>query len=586
MTHGIPERQGRGATMRAPSAEPGRRRILRAGAAAAIVLGAGACARIPVSSGIVATPIGQAQDGSAPYVQPRPPAPGADPAQIVEGFVRAGVGADDDYAIARSYLTAQARDAWNPRSGVTVYAADTGSATPSAGAPGEITMRVLALAQVDALGVRTALASPSQREIDIALEQVDGQWRISRPPAGIFLSEPVFEILFTPGRLYHLDAAGRRLVPDVRWVAAQEQTQALLRHLGGRPAPFLADAVRSAVPAQLATEGTSISTAGAGELRVDVPSVVRTLPAERRRLAVTQILATVRSLHLLGDVRIMSDGADLTHEEDAGLHRPLPGHRALGAAEHGIVALADGIPGAAPVQLVPALGDRVVLDPCASAAAGRAAALGADATSVLLCPLEAAGDVREVALGAPGAPPRCDDTGRVWTARRDGTPALLALAAQGPELDAEIEALWLQGRETVGLDISADGTRMLVVSALEGATRLDLCAVVRDDAGAPLSVTDPMPVTLAVDSILQATWYDETSVAVLGTVDDAQGRALVHDLAGTSDPMPDPPMGTTRLAGSAMSGVAYCSDESGALHRGDGTAWTRLALSARCPSFY
>lgn len=568
------------------TARPARRRILQAGAAAAVALGAGACARIPVSSDISATPVGQAQDGSAPYVQPRPPSPGADPSQIVEGFVRAGVGADDDYAIARSYLTAQASDAWDPRSGVTVYAADTGTATPNPGAPGEITMRVMALAQVDALGVRTALSSPSQREIDIALEQVDGQWRISRPPAGVFLSEPVFEILFAPGRVYYLDPALQRLVPDVRWAAAQEQTQALLRHLGGRPAPFLADAVRSAVPAQLATEDSAIRTTGSGELRVSVPAAVRALPSERRRLAVTQILATVRSGQLLGEVRISSDGVDLTHEEDTSLHRPLPGHRALGAAEQGIVALAEGAPDAAPVRLVPALADRAVSDPSASAAAGRAAALGSDASTVLLCPLEEADGVREVALGAPAAPPRCDDTGRTWTARHDGAPSLLVLSPHGPEQDQEVEVPWLAGREVMGLDLSADATRLLVISSREGVTELDLCAVVRDEDGAPRAVTEPMPVALPVDSIIQATWYDEASIAVLGTVEDAQGRALVHDLAGTDDPMPDPPTGTTRLAGSALSGVAYCSDESGALHRSDGTAWTRLALSARGPSFY
>jgi len=56
-------------------------------------------------------------------VQPDGPTTGATPDQIVRGFIRAGAGAgfDDDHAIARSFLTLNVKDDWQPDSGVEVY---------------------------------------------------------------------------------------------------------------------------------------------------------------------------------------------------------------------------------------------------------------------------------------------------------------------------------------------------------------------------------------------------------------------------------------------------------------------------------
>ena len=47
-------------------------------------------------------------------IVPEGPAPGAEPAAVVSGFLRAGAGFDDDHAVARSYLTTEASSVWNP----------------------------------------------------------------------------------------------------------------------------------------------------------------------------------------------------------------------------------------------------------------------------------------------------------------------------------------------------------------------------------------------------------------------------------------------------------------------------------------
>lgn len=570
----------------APSAaKVGRRALLRSATAGGAVLGAAACARIPASSGIGSVPVGVAQGGTAPYVQPRPPSPGASPAQIVAGFVQAGVGADDDYAVARSYLAPKARAAWDPSASVTVYAGAQGISTVERAA-GEIALGVEAVGQVDGMGVRTVLASPSQRSIDVQLEQVDGQWRIATPPAGILLSEQVFEILFTPGRLYFLGSRERHLVPDVRWVPSREQAVTLLRHLGGGPAPFLEGAVHSAVPSALATEPATVGATDSGRVRIEVPVAVARLRSDRRGAAVAQILASIRSLSLLGDVDALSDGGLLAVPADLAIARPLEGHRALAAAGTGIVALADDPAGNPPVQLVPALAGDALRGPSLSADSAIAAALRPDRSALVIAATAPDAGVREVAGGQILLAPSIDDLGRVWTAPRTGAGGLLVLSSGGPAEDVVVDVPWLEGRELVSLDLSADATRLIVVSALDDEHRLDLCAVVREPSGAPRGVTEPVLVITTMPILRQATWYDEASVLVLGEMPDGAPRGALVELAGAVEQLPVLPAGTVHLAGTALSGVSYAADDEGALHRTDGATWAPIAATGRDPSFF
>src|SRR5699024_6308587 len=195
---------------------PRRRPVLRAaGAAAVLGLGA-ACARIPTSSPISPrTLTGQTQPG-APYVQALPPAPGATPEEVVAGFVQAGVGSEEDFAVARDYLTAEAAASWDPEALITIYAGSQELKVTQAG-EGRLGHVLHTGAHLDEHGVKSLLSGPTSREIEVAIEEVDGQWRLSEVPDGIYLSEAAFETLYGPARLYFLDARERHLVPDHRW---------------------------------------------------------------------------------------------------------------------------------------------------------------------------------------------------------------------------------------------------------------------------------------------------------------------------------------------------------------------------------
>src|SRR5699024_2323950 len=236
------ERHGRRAR------RPARRDVLRAaGAAAVLGLGA-ACARIPTSSPISSrTLTGQTQPG-APYVQALPPAPGATPEEVVAGFVQAGVGSEEDFAVARDYLTAEAAASWDPEALITIYSGSQELKVTEAG-EGRLGIVLQAVALLDERGVQSLLSGPTSREIEVAIEEVDGQWRLSEVPDGIFLSEAAVDTLYGPARLYFLDPRERHLVPDHRWFPLRRGASAVLEALVEGPSAFLEGAVVNRVPA-------------------------------------------------------------------------------------------------------------------------------------------------------------------------------------------------------------------------------------------------------------------------------------------------------------------------------------------------
>lgn len=564
---------------------PPRRSVLRAGALTGIGLLAAACARIPTSSPVQQQQVGSGVVQDAPYVQPRLPVQGAGPEEIVLGFVQAGVGPEDDYGVARQYLAPSARSSWDPTAGVTIYPAGMElEVVRTSDVSARLTVQ--ALAQVDARGVRTVLGAPSSREIDMRLETVDGQWRISSPPDGIFLSQAAFENLFTTARLYFLDPRAAHLVPDHRWFPVQQSAQKLLVQLGAGPSEVLAPAVRSAVPQLTELAEVTLVPGDDNTTQVELPRAIDDLPESQRDRALAQIQTSLRTLRGLSSVRV-SIGGVVVDLSAGDLSRPLPGHRPIGAGTTGIISLADITAGAGAAQLVPALADDVVSSPAIAQSGPLAAALAADGGTLVLASTNGSIPRRDAALGGALVAPRVDDAGYVWTSPVTSAGALLALSGSGSASDARVDAPWLAGRELRALDLSADATRLIVLSADESVSRIDLCAVIRDAAGVPSALTSPVTLHTELGDVTQISWYDEIEVLVLGTAaQSGEQQVLVLNLLEGSEMMPAPRQGTLRVAGTAVSEVIWATTEAGALLRTNGTGWSTVDLPARDPSYY
>ena len=77
-------------------------------------------------------------------VEVAPPAPGDDPLQIVEGYLRATSNYQADYSIAKQFLTRGATEKWSPETGVSIYSgspAVAGETVVLDGSPGRVAGR-------------------------------------------------------------------------------------------------------------------------------------------------------------------------------------------------------------------------------------------------------------------------------------------------------------------------------------------------------------------------------------------------------------------------------------------------------------
>ncbi|WP_193105304.1 LpqB family beta-propeller domain-containing protein [Brachybacterium sp. FME24] len=565
---------------------PARRAVLRAAGAAAVLGLGSACARIPTSSPVSSRPLSGHSQPGAPYVQALPPPADASAQQVVSGFVQAGVGSEENFAVAREYLSAEMSARWKPASGITIYSSGQELEVQEVSET-EMVLVLQVLALVDGAGTRSLLAGPVSRDVEISMEQVDGQWRISEAPDGIFLSEAAFETLYAPARLYFLDARSRHLVPDHRWFSLQRGTAAVLEGLVNGPAAFLERAVHSEVPRSPGVADAEVTTGADGTPEVEVPTAVAALAPGARAMALAQMESSLRSLRSLSGIRLVREGEAYAPSEEEGIERALPGHRPIAAGPTGVISLNDPSTEAPSSQLVPDLEERPIASPVIAQDGVLAAALADEASIVLLASADGSVPLREAATGGVFVAPRIDDAGFVWTSTVQSAGVLLALAGTGPENDAKVDAPWLVGREVRALDIAADATRMVVLSADAGGSRLDLCAVVRDPDGVPISLTEPVQVRTFLSDVTQASWYDEVALIVLGSDPGTEElRAQIVDFATGRDPLPALREDADRIAGTVVGETIWAGAADGSLLRSDGNGWTTVDLDAHDPWFY
>ncbi|MBV8933226.1 MAG: GerMN domain-containing protein, partial [Kutzneria sp.] len=159
---------------------------------------------------------------------------------------------------------------------------------------------------------KSFIPEPEASEISIQLDKrADGQWRISTPPQGTFITLSKFTEIYRQVPLYFLDPQKRVLVPDPRYVAAQPTDQVpgrIIDLLLGGPSDGLQDAVTSALAPNTALR-TGVVFADDGALQVNLTKPGDTSPGNVK-LIVAQIVESLRTA-TNAKIRIQVEGAPL-----------------------------------------------------------------------------------------------------------------------------------------------------------------------------------------------------------------------------------------------------------------------------------
>ncbi|HEU4666698.1 MAG TPA: LpqB family beta-propeller domain-containing protein, partial [Arthrobacter sp.] len=276
------------------------------------------CARIPTSGPVGKSSEGSAGNVSAPVFLPAAPQPGALPETIIDYFYRAGSGYEDDYAVARQYLTQASSVSWKPDQRALVYREARVVATDTENV---YNYELDVAYTVDADGIATQSPEGTIENIPVTLTQVDGEWRISDLPDGTAIAEETFKVIYGAYPIYFYDPTFTFAVPDVRWFIKNKTVKAMTSALLAGPAPYLRGAVASAFPSgiKLARESVPV-VSGAAQVDLTAKELMETSPEDRLRMQM-QLTLTFRSQPDVVNVELRAN-QDLVRVEDNGAVLP------------------------------------------------------------------------------------------------------------------------------------------------------------------------------------------------------------------------------------------------------------------------
>jgi hypothetical protein len=458
------------------------------------------------------------------------PAPGDDPKQIVEGYLRATSNYQPNYSVAKKYLTKTAAEKWSPEAGAWIY-----DGAPTADGD-KVTLEGLLIGVLD--GNRSYTAKDTKlRGVDFGLVKEDGEWRISTPPRGLLVAAYSFSRFYQPYSLYFI-GNGNTLVPDPIYLPSLRSqsniASVLVKALLHGPSPWLKPATTTAIPGTAALSGDAV-TIEDGIATVPLNAPVMELNDQQRLLMAAQVIYTLREavgvkgvLFTVNQQPLRVPGGDDTtfvvsadsvpHELD-----PIPfvaGDQLYAVHEGALKRVSANSAAPTLENLRTDLGHgRYPIDSVAVAPANTDIAVVTNGRSRLRRGPTAAAQVVALLDGASELlRPQFSRYGELWAVgRRDGRQRMWMITADG-EVEVAAPGLLGTGRITA-FKVSPDGARMALIREIDGNTVLGLARINRRgkitvDGWQQLNLTQQAQPQLS--RLQDLSWVDATDLLVLG----------------------------------------------------------------------
>ncbi len=465
----------------------------------------GGCASIP-SSG----PVRQGEEVQAavdePFIRvlPQAPAPGLAPVAVVRGFLAASASFEGDHEVARQFLTPAASDTWDATAGVLVYDDERGFSLRATDRR-RVEFRADAFATIDADGSLTPRQNTTTTT-DFGVARVDGEWRISELPDGLFLTRLDVARSYRALDLFFVSGQGSFLVPDPVYVPIVRPGSAtsLMRALLGGPTPWLAPAVRTAFPVgtSLVVDAVPVEN---GIAQVNLSSEVLTATDAELSALTAQTVWTLSQLPEVTGIRITADGSNLslpggafvqTEADWSGFDPNASPSTVAGLAVAGQRVVQ--INGDALVAVPGPFGDGTyaLRGPTANWVGDQLAAVTADGRQLLVQERAEPQRVSRVFTGEDLAAPSYDGDGLLWFVDRTDRGSVVRVVDDTGKV-RRVAAPGLARRFVVELRVSRDGARAAVVVQRPGGSgQLLLARLERSGSRVSLSGLRPLERTL------------------------------------------------------------------------------------------
>ncbi|WP_147305284.1 LpqB family beta-propeller domain-containing protein [Subtercola boreus] len=535
--------------------------------AAAAVLAISGCTGIPDAGGVHAQPASSAPDDIDVILLPPGPVPDANQTQILNGFLQAAASPQNDYAVARSFLSTGFEKQWDPNAGVLIDAGQLSFTTQSDTA---MSVSVTPQAEVDGMGDYVENSSTAAVTIPFQFTQENGQWRINLANPGIILEQTRFNQVFSSHSLYFYDPTYTYLVPDVRWFPKDETTGTrVVKALLAGPTPWLGQgAIVTAFPDGTETSSVVVSS---GKANVDLSNQVLTQTPEAQQRMQAQLDASLGSVASVAAVAITVNQALLTIPAGvAPVFAPRVDSKAL-VLQSG----AFGYLSSSALVPIPTVSDKVqALAPLSVTSSSKVLAVGTT-TGVFAVQ---SGDNQPVLVDSrPGLlAPTLDPSGYVWTVPAGTPEAVQAYGSDGSVHPVAVD--WDGASSIVSLDVSRDGTRALAFTLTDGVPRLIVAAIIRNSSGAPERLGDPVTLASGSGTPLDATWVDSSNVASLTVTSGGDDRVVLQEIGGMSSPLGIPTNGASLAGSNDVTGL-WLLTSTGELQQQRGSGWQTTAKS-------
>lgn len=555
------------------------KRGLQAGLLATLLVLSG-CAAIPSGGESGAIDVEERPERVQSEIEPEGPVEGADPNSIVRGFLAAGAGYSDDFGVARSFLTDDFANEWDPQSNVVIMPTGDDFDTVTAEVSSDqqsISMTVPVDASLDGQRVYREERRGSEADRDFSLRQVNGEWRISSAPQGLVLTAASFTTVYDSYPLYFYTPGFDHLVADPRWfVRSPAAATEVMTELLGGPADHLGGSVISALPDGAQLEPRSVTVSG-GIAQVGLDETAQGLDEETNSRILGQVSATLRGLSSTNAIEVTTPAGSLNAP---------PGDSApVGVRiDARPVLIADGTLARLdetrvdPIPDMPELGDDPT-DPAVSIDDSTYAYL-ADGGQELHRILPDGGGDGVILTDEDGLTgPSFDRYGSIWTASREqgDSGRVSVILESGDTVDVSVQ--WLANRAVESLRVSRDGTQLAVLSRNgSGAPRIDVIGINRAPDGTPTGVVPsaPLRVGAGFDRIVDLSWAGSAQLAVLATDDPSETpQPYLAPVSGPAQSLGDVKGGSSITASSDARSIRV-STEDGELFSFGADNWQKV----------
>jgi hypothetical protein len=521
------------------------------------------CATLPVSGPVRIGPdLAPPSDSTSFYYSPSTPVDGASETEILAGFLAAGTAPQNDYAIAREYLSESIRATWNPNQELLIQ-----KTTPQVTLTdsGIAFVEVEVTARVDSNGRYETLPAGSTRTLEYTFSEQAGQIRLSGAPDVTIVIRPVFDVVFRSYSVYFLDHAKSALVPELRWFPANPATGTkLVNALLAGPSEWLKPAVVSAIPTGTVLSLDAVTVQDEVAL-VDLSARALVASLSDRSLMKAQLVATLSQLPTITQVSISIERSaqDIPDSELDLSSGPSGTMVALG--EDGLRAVSGAAADEIPAGLS-FFGSRDVTNLALSTSASKIAA----ATSA---------GVFETALDNPGAAVKLLDARTNLSAvHYDRLGKLWLVSGSQISVDSKtVVASWLSGQIITAFALSPEGSRAALIVDRGATNQVLLASVIRNQSGTPIELALPIALATELSNPTLVSWFDQVTLSILTSQPDSSNVALVEIGGGTR--LVQGLVDTKSLVALGDGSALYLLKDSGELFTFRGSFWASIASS-------